>query len=252
MVKSRWPLTQQTWDVKVKVWERMAHGEKDAAITRWSQLNLPEVEEGLDRGTISRIREELLLIPEWLVRDLPETVRGYRAGELGLQNSPLEVSSPVSPPAHNAMAISKHDVEIFEKSDALMSNVDIRGVTDHLEYGQAYKYSHLRTMVTFRDFFTLESNRYVAPELDSGIVRLCTALTDLCMFLASSAFTIVGDQNDDINFKLDRYHEVLRNREIYSQEAYDSEYTGELDRLVEAVKVAYRNHRVHILQTLHK
>lgn len=100
-----WPLTNQTWEVKVQVWGRMALGEKDSEIVRWLQFHPPE----LDRDTVRKIRKELLPAPDHVLPEMPEMVRKYRDTLLAKQRGQDSVGKP--PPSVekgdiNAAAVS--------------------------------------------------------------------------------------------------------------------------------------------------
>jgi len=53
------------------LWGRMARGERDVQIARWTE----SLEKPIDRGTIAKARKKLEALPEESARDLPEEVK---------------------------------------------------------------------------------------------------------------------------------------------------------------------------------
>ena len=69
-----WVSTNLNWDSRVVLWDRMAKGETDSQIAKWTESQ----EESFDRGTIAKVREELEALPEESAKNLSEEIQRFR------------------------------------------------------------------------------------------------------------------------------------------------------------------------------
>ncbi|HEX78481.1 MAG TPA: hypothetical protein G4O03_08790 [Dehalococcoidia bacterium] len=144
----------------------------------------------------------------------------------------------------------QHDIEVFEKSDSIMSEKELRALLYRLDAGGRYHDSESLKLAEFLHFFNYESNQYISSKLRDLADKMCNALGELGKFMwASDAFFDIGKGGMN---KLYPAFEIIERRGL-SEEKYRKqfkEYQDELQKLVETASQAYRDYRVHVRETL--
>ena len=139
-MSSRRPPLRKThgpWDLKVKVWQRMAHGDPDSVIETWLETSGSEYFR--DRSTRGKLRDELIALPDRLARDLPEGVQAYRK-EL------REPRPGVGPPPQHDLISNSEPADILSEDRPFFSQRLLKGATgipnhEHGERSLALKLS---------------------------------------------------------------------------------------------------------------
>ena len=295
-----WELKVVVWE-KTAIGDRVATIEKWLQLNSIQLDTGEEETFPLDRGTIRTIREELAYVPEYLLVKLPDTVAGYRTEKLGIPDhqvtkdpthtsvdkGELSVSdeskqdsshstadqayedmfgespkvAPDNMTAQDEFAIRQHDVEIFDKSDAIMDERSLMALLLALEVGRLYSFiTHGRALMGLVIFMEYESNKYLSSGLYGRAESLRQSLFDLDNFLNwPGHFYGTGPLSEEYPsihsiFSLYPRDAVEKDPRTDLDHEYDQQYeayTDELDKLIDATRFAYREYRALVRETLY-
>ena len=126
--------------------------------------------------------------------------RNYPEGAWDDELKKVIVNSPSRP----------HDREVFEKSNAIMSERDFRAFFNRLEVDASYMFSSSQKISELFDFFSYESNKYISKILHDSCARMLNALNELTKFLWESGLFFDGPirEDGDCKMKLWRAYEI--------------------------------------------
>lgn len=225
----------------------------------WKRINFDRAEEEpLPSGTImlhyifkDNYGNTFKWTPRW--RDVEDIF--VRSAQVEGTNAPEGVWDEELKRVLQRIPYRQHDIEIFQKADAIMSEKNLVGLLESLQAGHCYRDSQSSKLDEFLWFFDYESNRYVSKKLYDLAERLCDALHELGRFLwASDAFFDVprGGPGNDQLFKLYPAYEIIERRGVDETEYHKqrSEYVDKLEKIVETTRQAYKDYRIHIRETL--
>jgi hypothetical protein len=98
--------------------------------------------------------------------------------------SEAEIEQQSKPSPDQVVLVRQHDIEIFNKSDAIMSEAKLKNFLWPLDGGPPiYYYSQADYVSQYLDFFSYVGNQYIDTELKTINQTLCDALTELGTFL---------------------------------------------------------------------
>lgn len=147
----------------------------------------------------------------------------------------------------------QHDVDIFEKSDAIMNEQEVLAYLYSLEAGHSFWDSQFLKVGKFLCFFNYESNRYVSKKLYGLAEKVCNTFNQLGEFLCGKVYDVaVPPDAPDTKMGLYPYFDIVvrngQDQEKWRQQ-YDN-YVAELHKLVGAARQAYKHYHVHIREIL--
>lgn len=147
----------------------------------------------------------------------------------------------------------QHDLRVFEESDAIMSEKNLKAFLYSLEVSHSYRESKSLMLEKFLYFFRYETNKYVSKRIDELSKRLCKTLDELGNFLwVSGAFFDLETKHDDQKYRLYPAYEIIVKRGV-DEESYQKqrdEYVDMLYKLCESSRQAYNAYRVQIREIL--
>jgi hypothetical protein len=213
---------------------------------------LDEESSGGDHPSSRQVRRWTQNPPQEISKNATSLERGEK---VEVQELP-EASEVIPSPVANA-AISRHDVEVFERSDGIMNEKEFLGLANHLWHGASYDDKESSRLLEFLTFFNYETNRYAGEKIFETAGEMCEALDNLSKFMWGPPYPFFDTRlsNREIRYRMYRYSDVERSHGIESQADYDKQfqiYADELDKLVEAARLAYREYRIYVRQTLYK
>jgi hypothetical protein len=137
-------------------------------------------------------------------------------------------------------AFRQHDAKVFRDGDALFSQDDLRELINYIYSEYQYKGTQLAGLVKMIDFLSLESNRFLQPELAAQSQRLNDFLNTFRELLKNN------------------FHEGQRTEEgdsLYlltiEGTSYETEaFLAEFQMVSMDVEKAYKNYRTLITSTL--
>jgi len=187
--------------------------------------------------------------PRW--RDVEDIF--VRSAQIEGKNAPEGAWDEELKAVFQKIPYKQHDIEIFQKADAIMSEKNVVAFLYSLQAGHSYTSSQSLKLAEFLCFFDYESNRYVSRKLYDLAERMCNALAELAQFLSDKVYANrFPGGGGDTQMRLYPYFDiVVRNRQDEEKwrEQYDG-YVAELDKLAEAAQQAYKDYRIHIRGTL--
>lgn len=148
----------------------------------------------------------------------------------------------------------QHDIDIFEKSDAMMNEQGLEGFLWNLEMNEFCMRSQWIKVDKFLQFFNYESNRYVSRTLYELAEKVCDTLDELCKFLDDKIYPYRLGDGSDVELCLYPDYEVVGDQKLTRQEWEEQFhcYVAELKKLVLSARQAYKAYRIAIRQILFK
>lgn len=147
----------------------------------------------------------------------------------------------------------QHDLRIFEESNTIMNEKNLKSFLYSLEAGHSYRSSQSLMLAKFLDFFNYESNKYVSKIIHELAEKLCDILDELGKFLwASDAFYDIETKHEDQKYKLYPAYEIIARRKV-DEDSYHKqyeEYESRLLNLCESIRQIYNDYRIHIREIL--
>jgi hypothetical protein len=190
------------WEVKVKIWERLALGEKPAAIRRHFELNLGlegYPENVPDRTTIKTICQELRKLTYVQLAKLPPDLKKFviekypNLGGRDNENKLLENESPNL----RIKNIVAHDKVVFNKLNDIITEVDIRYLVHELLSGDSYPNSASYKFEKYVEYSAREENKYIHPELIRVSNKLRNSVIKLDTFACQHFYPSDGARGNE-------------------------------------------------------
>lgn len=213
--KSNWKLTNVKWEDSKIIWSRWALGDTVKATKTFFELHSVEYPDApLDRMTIKKVREEISRMPIEICTKLIEEVPEAR--ELVLMARP-ELESILSETRikEELPRYIQHDIEVFQKSDAILSDKELLGILSRLEEVLLFWDSDLSKIWEYLLFFDLPSNLYSDANLRY-----------LCHLSANSIRNVFAILEKDSCERMYLRDELGNGEDRYSPDSlYNEEYT---------------------------
>lgn len=137
-------------------------------------------------------RVEIAHFPEDLAAEVEELNRHWVRGIRGQGDAPVLAAKPasLSPQPSLGNAERAHDSTIFAKSDALMSEAELRYFLDVVMSDHAFPIDDDRTLTEWSRFFALEGNQYIEPTLRTATQLLRAKLSEWQEFVTTNFFVL--------------------------------------------------------------
>lgn len=134
----------------------------------------------VSRDTYNQLREELLGMPEQLVRALPENLKVWLCGVRGIAMETASVNA-------DDKKILEHDIDTFKRLDAIMSEAVLRTFLSIIEPSLEDRLPDHSMIQEFIKSYTYECDKYVSDELDNLASTLCRDLVILSMLVSPTS-----------------------------------------------------------------
>ena len=214
-----------------------------------------------DIRTIRRVVEEELekLSPEVLIEQLPQSVWRLRTDYeqiKELANGPTASSEIIHHGTSDSADESRSEANLFDRnifntSDNIMNERELRDFLLGLELHHNYRLSEYLKVVRFWEFIGLEGNKYTDTEARQLLNNLWSVLDDLVPFLKEEFKEDAKVKKEkDLEYRFDpsglRY---LRDDSAKAERI--TEVESQLDELINATRESYKAYRAGIRSRLH-
>lgn len=133
----------------------------------------------------------------------------------------------------------EHDKKIFEESDEIMSETQLKDLNENLFNGYCYR-EQVRTLDNFICYFKNTGKNYLNENLKNSSHKLIKALNDMNCFSGQHFFS-----NSDVT-RYNLYPELK-----YTKEEFWQEKLNKLRKLIDIVEKYYDEYRTTIKNELH-